>query len=102
MQNLIKSRQHKREEGVALMISILLLMAVSALALSTMQTAASDGQVAGFQNQETIAFYAAEAGIADARAIVRSMGERTEEPNYPADFPNAENPVSLSESSEFV
>ena len=102
MQSLTKSQRNKREEGVALMISILLLMAVSALALSTMQTAASDGQVAGFQNQETIAFYAAEAGVADARAIIRSMGDRTEVPNYPADFPNVANPVSLSESSQFV
>ena len=55
---------NKREQGVALMLSILLLIAVSGLALSTMRTAASDGTVAGFQNQEQIAFYAAEAGIA--------------------------------------
>ena len=95
-------QHNKREEGVALMISILLLMAVSALALSTMQTAASDGQVAGFQNQESIAFYAAEAGIADARAIIRNMGEREQVPNYPADFPNVANPVELSQSSQFV
>lgn len=92
----------RREQGVALMLSILLLVAVSTLALSTMQTAASDGQVAGFQNQETIAFYAAEAGIAQARAVIRNMGERSQVPTYPADFPNLANPVELSQSSEFV
>ena len=91
----------KREQGVALMLSILLLLAVSGLALSTMQTVSSDGTVAGFQNQETIAFYAAEAGVADARAVVRNMGDRTEVPNYPADYPNAANPVELSVASEF-
>jgi len=92
---------NKREQGVALMISILLLLAVSGLAMSTMQTAASDGTVAGFQNQETIAFYAAEAGIADARAVIRNMGERSQVPNYPAEFPDQANPGELSVASEF-
>ena len=91
----------RREEGIALMLSVLLLVAVSALALSTMQTAASDGTVAGFQNQEQIAFYAAEAGIADARAVIRNMGERSEVPDYPADFPDEDNPEELSNPSEF-
>jgi len=97
--NAIRAR---REGGIALVIAMLLLMAVSALALSTMQTAASDGQVAGFQNQETIAFYAAEAGIAEARALIRDMGERSQVPNYPADFPDQGNPTALSEAAQFV
>ena len=92
----------KRERGLALVIAILLLVAVSALALSTMQTAASDGQVAGFQNQETIAFYAAEAGIAQARNVVRDMGDRDQVPDYPADYPNQGAPQALSNPSEFV
>ena len=91
----------RREGGIALMLTVLLLIAVSTLALSTMQTAASDGTVAGFQNQEQIAFYAAEAGIADARAVVRNMGERSQVPNYPADFPNEANPETLSSVAEF-
>lgn len=94
--------RQKREQGVALMLAVLLLIAVSGLALSTMQTAASDGTVAGFQNQEQMAFYAAEAGIAEARAVVREMGERTQKPNYPADFPNQANPEALSAPTEFV
>ena len=92
----------RREGGIALVLSILLLIAVSTLALSTMQTAASDGTVAGFQNQEQIAFYAAEAGIADARAVVRNMGERAQVPDYPGDFPNAANPETLSNAAMFV
>ena len=97
-----RAASRRREQGMALMLSILLLITVSALALSTMQTAASDGTVAGFQNQETVAFYAAEAGIAEARNLVRQMGERTQVPQYPADFPNAANPVALSTSSDFA
>ncbi len=87
---------------MALMLSILLLITVSALALSTMQTAASDGTVAGFQNQETMAFYAAEAAIAEARNVVRQMGERSQVPQYPADFPSQANPVALSTSADYA
>jgi len=86
---------------MALMLSILLLITVSALALSTMQTAATDGSVAGFQNQETMAFYAAEAAIAEAREVVREMGERSQVPAYPADFPNQANPTQLSTASSY-
>ncbi|MFK7897223.1 MAG: PilX N-terminal domain-containing pilus assembly protein [Myxococcota bacterium] len=95
------SPKAKREGGIALMVSILLLIAVSGLALSTMQTAASDGTVAGFQNQEQIAFYAAEAGIAQARRVVRNMGSREEVPEYPGDFPDATAPVEIASSGDF-
>ncbi len=91
----------KREGGIALMISILLLIAVSGLALSTMQTAASDGTVAGFQNQEQIAFYAAEAGMAEARKVVRDMGSRDQVPAYPADFPNSGTPTPIATSADY-
>lgn len=102
MQGRRRSASREREEGIALMLAVLLLIAVSALAISTMQSVASDGRVAGFQNQEAMAFYAAEAGIADARAVVRGMGERSQVPSYPADFPDASNPAELSAPSEFV
>lgn len=92
----------RRQAGMALMLSILLLITVSALAVSTMQTAASDGVVAGFQNQEAMAFYAAEAAIAEARNVVRQMGERSQVPSYPADFPNQANPQAISDGAEYV
>lgn len=91
----------KREGGVALMLAVLLLIAVSGLALSTMQTVASDGTVAGFKNQEQMAFYAAEAGVADARDIVRNMGDRDETPAYPADFPDTGNPIQLATAGDY-
>jgi len=94
-------KNSKRQGGIALMLSILLLITVSGLALSTMQTAASDGTVAGFQNQELMAFYAAEAGVAAARAVVRNMGERTQTPAYPADYPNPANPTELATAGDF-
>ena len=101
MKTLNPMERSKREGGVALMLAVLLLITVSALALSTMQTVASDGTVAGFQNQEQMAFYAAEAGIVAARDIVRNMGGRDEIPTYPADYPDEANPITLSDAGEF-
>lgn len=94
-------RHSKRESGVALMLAVLLLITVSGLALSTMQTVASDGTVAGFQNQEQMAFYAAEAGVVAARDVVRKMGGRDELPTYPSDMPDEANPIKLSDPSSF-
>ncbi|MBY0401586.1 hypothetical protein K2X89_14925 [Myxococcota bacterium] len=94
-------RSERRQAGIALMLSILLLITVSALAVSTMQTAASDGVVAGFQNQEAMAFYAAEAAIAQARSVVRDMGERSQLPKYPDDFPDQANPQAISDDAEY-
>ena len=97
-------RQHtnsKRESGVALMMAVLLLITVSGLALSTMQTAASDGSVAGFQNQDQMAFYAAEAAVANARDVVRDMSARGEVPTYPADYPNQGNPIALATPGDY-
>jgi hypothetical protein len=98
----MKPSDRRREAGMALMLSILLLITVTALALSTMQTAASDGTIAGFQNQEAMAFYAAEAAVAEARSIVREMGERSQVPEYPADFPDQANPVELATSGDYA
>jgi hypothetical protein len=39
-----------------------------------------DRQVAGFQNRAKTAFYAAEAGASEGRALVRTVGSRTETP----------------------
>ena len=92
----------KRERGVALMMAVLLLITVSGLALSTMQTVASDGSVAGYQNQDQMAFYAAEAAIADAREVVRGMAARDEVPTYPVDFPDQNTPVALATPGDYV
>ncbi|NJN05846.1 MAG: hypothetical protein HC814_04995 [Rhodobacteraceae bacterium] len=61
----------------------------------------STSSLAGFQNQEAMAFYAAEAAVAEGRRLVREMGARSEVPEYPADFPDQANPVALSTSSDF-
>jgi hypothetical protein len=90
----------KRNEGAALLISVVLLFVVSAVALSTLQTTESDQKVAGYQKQEQVAFYAAEAGLAEARELVRQMASRTEKPEYPADFPDDSAPGEISTATD--
>jgi len=101
MQPFIRRTQSRRESGSALIVTVLLLIVVSALAMSSMQTVASDQQVAGYQKQDQLAFYAAEAGAVAAREVVRKMGGRTEKPTYPADYPNTATPTLLGEVTDF-
>ena len=78
----------------------MLLIVVSVLAVSALGTTEIGQRVAGYQKQEQIAFYAAEAGVAEAREIVRGMGGRDEVPDYPGDFPDDTSPVTMSKLSE--
>jgi len=90
-----------REQGSALVVSVLLLIMVSALAMTSMRTVAGDQMVAGYQKQEQLAFYAAEGGVAEARALVREMGERSQVPDYPADFPTEAAPTELGQNGDY-
>jgi hypothetical protein len=61
----------RREEGSALLSSMLVLFLMTVLALSSMGTVMRDRQVAGSQTRSRTALYAAEAGIARAAALLR-------------------------------
>lgn len=61
----------RREEGSALIITVMLLLLLGVIGLSALDTVTRDQQVAGFQNRSTAAFYAAEAGLAQAKDEVR-------------------------------
>lgn len=98
---MIETTNRKREQGSAILISAVLLVIVSAVAMSTLRTTESDQKVAGYQKQQQVAFFAAEAGVAEAREVLRAMGARDERPNYPADYPNDTTPVEISAAAEF-
>jgi hypothetical protein len=72
--------QRAHQEGAALFVSVLILALMGALGIMAFNTVMVDRQVAGFQNRARTAFYAAEAGAAEGRALVRSVGSRTETP----------------------
>lgn len=97
-----RRQPRKHERGAALLVSILLLFLMTAIAMAAMDTVATDMQVAGFQKQSQGALYAAEAGAAHARQVVRGLASRAERPTYPADFPDEANPVQLGIAADYV
>ena len=60
----------KRKQGIALITVMLILAMVSVLAVSALETAMRDQQVAGVQMRNRVAFQAAEAGLATALTSV--------------------------------
>jgi hypothetical protein len=61
----------RRESGSALIITVLVMLLLGAIGISALDTVMRDQQVAGFQNRSGTAFYAAEAGVAVAKDLVR-------------------------------
>jgi hypothetical protein len=66
-------------------ITVLLLALMGGLGLAALDAASRDRDSAGFYNRENVAFYAAEAGIAHARAIIRSVESTNETPAFPTE-----------------
>jgi hypothetical protein len=77
----MKGCNRPRQEGAALFVAVLVLALMGALGIMAFNTVMVDRQVAGFQNRAKTAFYAAEAGASEGRALVRSVGSRSETPN---------------------
>ena len=64
-------RERRRQGGAAMFVAVLMLVLMGWLGLAAMDTASRDQQLAGFRNRSRSAFYAAEAGAAAGRALVR-------------------------------
>jgi len=69
----VSEQRRRREGGSALIVTILLLVLLGVIGLSALDTVTRDQQVAGFQNRNRMAFYAAEAGVADAKDRLRAV-----------------------------
>ncbi len=93
----MSSFHDRSESGVALVVTILLLVLVTAMALGAMETVQRDQQVAGFQNRARLAFYAAEAGVADAKNRLRDVWTDT----ATVDFPDQVNAVAIGDAASF-
>jgi hypothetical protein len=63
----VTKRPMRREGGSALIVTVLLLILLGAIGLAALDTVTRDQQVAGYQSRSRLAFYAAEAAVADAR-----------------------------------
>jgi len=64
-------------------IAVLMLVMMGWLGLAAMDTATHDRQVAGWNNRSRSAFYAAEAGAAQAKLLVAQASRRSETPALP-------------------
>jgi hypothetical protein len=65
-------RDVRRERGSALLVAVLMLVLMGAIGLAGLNTVTQDRQTAGFQSRKRVAFYAAEAGIAEGRETMRN------------------------------
>lgn len=79
-------RENRRESGVAMFVAVLLLVLMGWIGLSALNTTTRDQQVAGYQNRSRSAFFAAEAGAAKGRAVLRTVSDRNSTPALPTAF----------------
>ncbi len=89
---------HRRSErGSALFVAVLMLVMMGFLGVAALDTVSRDREVAGVQNRSRTAFYAAEAGLANARTLVHvpTFG-RTSPP--PGGFPTEGAPTTISDA----
>jgi len=59
-------RAGRHEQGSALLIAVLMLVLMGLIGIAALDAVTRDGQVAGYLNRKKLAFYAAEAGVAEA------------------------------------
>ena len=78
----MRDRQARRQAGSALFVALMMLVIMGFLGVAALDTVTRDRQVAGFQNRNKSAFYAAEAGVAEARSEVREVQSRTDNVDF--------------------
>jgi len=88
----------RSEAGSALIITMLILVLLGMIGMAALDTVTRDQQVAGYQNRESLAFYAAEAGVADAKERLRTGVFAT---NAQIQFPNQAAAVTLGDTTIF-
>jgi hypothetical protein len=76
-------RERRHEAGVVMFITVLLLAMMGGLGLAALDSASRDRDTAGYYNRETSAFYAADAGVQHARALVKKVTSIGEVPVFP-------------------
>ena len=94
-------RHSKREEGAALLVSMMLLAMMAMIGLGSLDTVMRDRQVAGFQSRSRTALYAAEGGVAMALGMIRqttqslASGGASALANWNPNFPTEGQPMDL-------
>lgn len=69
-----------------MLLAVMMLVLMGLMGVAAMETAGEDQQIAGLSNRSRSAFYAAEAGAAHGRQLIRDASARTTTPVLPATF----------------
>ena len=91
----------RREEGVALLIAVMMLALLGIIGLASMDTVMRDRQVAGFQGRARTAMYAADAGVSTGMGVLRqdklngNLQSQAQLQNYNPPFPTQGAPQIL-------
>ncbi len=97
--------ERRRERGAAMFVAVLMLVLMGWMGMASMNSVTRDNQVAGFQNRNENAFFAAEAGVAYARAVVEhEIGDISDLPgvgSVPA-FPTQTAPTMISQVGAYT
>jgi hypothetical protein len=95
----------RREEGVILFVAVMLLALMGALGIAALDSASTDRQAAGYYNRSNTALFAAEAGVARAKALIENVRTTV---GFSAfcpgviPFPGPGNKVSLGDTSTYL
>jgi hypothetical protein len=68
------SQKRKEESGYALIVSVILLLVMTVMAMSALDLVGRDQQVAGFESRKSMSLYAAEAGLAEVLRTLEATG----------------------------
>jgi hypothetical protein len=90
-----RAEVRRSERGSALFVAVMMLALMGFLGLAALDRVTRDEQVAGYQNRARTAFYAAEAGISDARKRIR------EDPNGSPTLPDDTAKIDLADTALF-
>ena len=99
------NRDSRREQGVALLVSVMMLTIMGLIGLGSMELATRDRQVAGYMASSRSALYAADAGVALGQSIIdQDVGELVPQGvsalfGFDPSFPTEASPQVLGDGS---
>ncbi len=67
----------RNEQGAVLFVAVLMLALMGAIAMASLEATSRDREAAGYMNRSSSALYAAEAGVAQAREMVKAVTDPT-------------------------
>lgn len=95
MQDRRANRRRKSESGIALLIAIFVLLLISVVAIALIVTSGTETALAGNYRYSTSVYYAALAGLEEARARLRTHNPNSFNKTAPGFLPPAGTPLSV-------